>query len=310
MDQGAIVSIIKSVLILSVCVLLIGCSEQQNQIGGEHTQGSSSPCTDNSRACLSETAMSYIEALWATDGTLARLHPNARRTHNGGGSVDEGGALIAEKISADEITGYKNLRLIVDDQKGDVFAFWIVEGPRGGAHVAERIRAQEGLITEIEVFVAMDERPIDEIENLWPDKVENGLSGHGCATPVRQCLYEIANTYLNGLVIADGSSVKFAPDVRRTQNGGNVQIWEKTLRASVDREKLAFKRNFRLFADESGGEIVAVWLTGTDRPGHISTAHVIERLRVQGGLITEIEVFYTLEEGTLEGTSGWPDDLS
>ena len=51
-----------------------------------------------------------------------------------------------------------------------------------------------------------------------------------------------------------------------------------------------------------------MWLTGTDTPTMKSTAHVIERLRIQNGLITEIEVFYPLEQGVLDGTSGWPDE--
>ncbi len=253
--------------------------------------------------------MSYIEALWVGDGAMARLHPDARRTHAGGARADEGAVVSAGKVDTETISGHKNLRLVVDEQKGDVFAFWIVQGavPTGG-NVAERVRVKDGLITEIEVFVVMDEQYIDEIENPWPDVVGDAPGNHGCVALVRACLYEIANTYLDGLVTADGSAVKFAPDVRRTQNGRNIQLGEESLRASVAREQLAFRRNFRLFADEHSCQVMALWLTGTDRPGNVSTAHVIERLKIEGGLISEIEVFYPLEQDTLEGISGWPDE--
>jgi hypothetical protein len=116
--------------------------------------------------------MSYIEALWVGDGAMARLHPDARRTHAGGARADEGAVVIAGKVDTETFSGHKNLRLVVDEQKGDVFVFWIVQGavPTGG-HVAERMRVKDGLITEIEVFVVMDEQYIDEIENPWPDVV-------------------------------------------------------------------------------------------------------------------------------------------
>jgi hypothetical protein len=295
----------KRAFIVAACVLLGACSEDAPQVSEV-----SVPCTDNGRACLAETAMTYIDALWAGDGSVARLHPDARRTHAGGTSADEGAAVIAGKVNTETLKDRKNMRLVIDEQKGDVFAFWIVQGdvPNAG-HVAERVRVKDGLITEIEVFVVMDAHHIDEIENPWPDESGDAPGAHGCAAPVRACLYEAAGTYLDALMIADGSAVMFAPDVRRTQNGRNIQEGEEALRASVARERLAFKRNFRLFADEHSGQVMALWLTGTNRPpDNVSTAHVIERLRIEDGLISEIEVFYPLEQGTLDGTSGWPDE--
>lgn len=295
----------KRTLIAAACVLLAACSEN-----APPANEASAPCTDNGRACLAETAMTYVDALWAGDGSIARLHPEARRTHAGGTSADEGAAVIAGKVDTETLKERKNMRLVIDEQKGDVFAFWIVQGdvPSAG-HVAERVRVKDGLITEIEVFVVMDEAHIDEIENPWPDESGDALGAHGCGAPVRACLYEVASTYLEALMIADGSRVKFAPHVRRTQNGRNIQVGEEALRASVAREQLAFTRNFRLFADEHSGQVVALWLTGTNRPpDNVSTAHVIERLRIEDGLISEIEVFYPLEQGTLDGTSGWPDE--
>jgi len=272
-------------------------------------------CTDASRACLIASAMTYVEGLWKADGKAVRFAPAVRRTHNGGNRPEDGDALIRERIAKERLTGYRNLRLVVDEKKGDVFAFWVTAGPLPQtAHIAERIRVEKGLITQIEIFVALDNRPADQVQAVWPDEdmakaVTPPPADIGpCAGARRDCLIAVANTYLDGLMTADGSKVKFAPNVRRTQNGGRIQEGEASLRASVAKERLAFRRNFRAFADERSGNVVAVWLTGTDTPTNKSTAHVIERLKVERGLITEIEVFYPLEQGTLEGTSGWPDE--
>jgi len=289
-------------IIIAAFLVLAACGEAE-----QSTSMESAPCTDASRACVTEAAMSYIEALWAGDGANARLHPSVRRTHNGGDNAEDGAEAIQATFAGEGIAAHKNLRLVVYEAKGDVFALWIVEGPERSAHVAERIRVAEGLVTEIEVFVVLDDRPFTEIPEHWPTDSEN-LSNHGCGDPVRACLYDVANSYLDALVAADGSDVKFAPNVRRTQNGGRVQEGEDELRASVSRERLAFRRNFRLFADEEAGQVMALWVTGHDLPDAKFTAHVIERLRIEDGLISEIGVFYPRDMGTLEGVSGWPDE--
>ncbi len=53
---------------------------------------------------------------------------------------------------------------------------------------------------------------------------------------------------------------------------------------------------------------MALWLTSANPPAEPSTAHVIERIKIEKGLISEIEVFYPLEQGTRDGASGWPDE--
>ncbi|MBY0509972.1 MAG: hypothetical protein K2P94_07440 [Rhodospirillaceae bacterium] len=272
-------------------------------------------CTDNGRACQITTAMTYVESLWAANGQTARLAPNVRRTHNGGKRPEEGAELIRTQIAKERLNNYRNVRLTVDEKKGDVFVFWITRGPQPQtAHIAERIRVKDGWITEIEAFFWLDERPADQVTSVWPDatraaeiappKVDIGP----CAGARRDCLIAVANTYLDSLLKADGAAVKASPTVRRTLNGNKVYEGEAVLRKGVSSERLAYRKNYRLFVDEAKGEVMALWLTSANPPAEPSTAHVIERIKIEKGLITEIEVFYPLEQGTRDGTSGWPDE--
>jgi hypothetical protein len=279
------------------------------------TPARAAPCTDNGRACLVNTAMTYVESLWAADGNVARLAPNVRRTHNGGKRPEEGADNIRPQIAKERLKDYRNVRLTVDEKKGDVFAFWITRGPQPQtAHIAERIRVKDGLITEVEAFFWLDERPADQIKAVWPDveraaEIAPPKTDIGpCSGAKRDCLIAVANTYLDSLLKADGAAVKASPTVRRTLNGTKVYEGEAVLRKGVSSERLGFRKNYRVFVDEAKGEVVALWLTSANPPAEPSTAHVIERIKIEKGLISEIEVFYPLEQGTRDGTSGWPDE--
>lgn len=274
----------------------------------------SQACADSSRACLISTAMTYVEGLKSADGQTVRLAATARRTHNGGNKPEEGAAVIRAQIAKERLIAPRNMRLTVDEKTGDVFVFWITGGPLPQtAHIAERIRVKSSLITEIEVFYWLDERPADQVNAAWPDadlKAEiapTAANIGSCTEARRDCLISVANTYLESLLKADGAAVKCTPTVRRTLNGGKAYEGEAALRKGVSSERLAYRKNYRLFVDEAKGEVMALWLTSANPPAAPSTAHVIERVKVEKGLITEIEVFYPLEQGTRDGTSGWPD---
>jgi len=277
--------------------------------------GAAAPCTDNGRACQVTTAMTYVESLWKADPHHARLAPHARRTHNGGKRPEDSAEVIRAGIAKEQLKDYRNVRLTVDEQKGDVFVFWITRGPQPQtAHIAERIRVKDGLITEIEAFFWLDDRPADQVKALWPDaaraaEIAPPQADIGpCIGARRDCLIAVANTYLDSLLKADGAAVKCTPTIRRTLNGTKLYEGEAALRKGVSSERLAYRRNYRLYVDEAKGEVMALWLTSANPPAEPSTAHVIERLKIEKGLISEIEVFYPLEQGTREGTSGWPDE--
>lgn len=272
-------------------------------------------CTDTSRACLIAAALTYVEGLQHADGQSVRLAPTARRTHNGGSKPEEGAPAIRTQISKERLHNSRNVRLTVDEKTGDVFVFWITNGPlQPTAHIAERIRVKSGLITEIEAFYWLDGRPAEQVKALWPDadrqaEIAPAEADIGpCTGGRRNCLVAVANTYLESLLKADGAAVKCTPTVKRTLNGVVLYEGEAALRKGVSSERLVFRRNFRTFVDERTGEVIALWLTSAGNSAEFSTAHVIERVKVEKGLITEIEVFYPLEKGTRDGTSGWPDE--
>ena len=77
--------------------------------------------------------------------------------------------------------------------------------------------------------------------------------------------------------------------------------------------------NTRFFVDEKQHEVVYFTLlrisaaddsTATGRSPRLSTKpmtiHLAERIKVEHGLITEIEAIYVPEIGTSDGQSGWP----
>ena len=168
-------------------------------------------CTEATRACLTASAMTYIEGLQKGDGAGVRFAPHVRRTHNGGNKPEQGAEVLRARVSQERLTGHRNLRLTVDEKKGDVFAFWVTGGPMPQtAHIAERVRVAKGLITEIEVFVVLDQRPAAEAAPVWPD--ENPATAAAadtgpCATTRRDCMLAVANTYLDGLMVANAMAI-------------------------------------------------------------------------------------------------------
>jgi hypothetical protein len=137
-----------------------------------------------------------------------------------------------------------------------------------------------------------------------------------CTDASRACLIEAATAYLDGLQSRNPDAVPLAPDVRVTEQGrvrgdGIAKIREniRTL------PPLAGRANTRFFVDEKAQTIVVYTLlkipAGAPVPGRPSPApitdHATLRIKVERGLIREVEAIVFLETGTLDGTSGWPD---
>lgn len=129
------------------------------------------PCTDEGRACLVETALTYVEALHKADPDLARLGPDAvRYRHND--KVRQDRDEIRASIARETMTGPRNLRSWVDEKSREVFVFWTLGVQQDAAltsQVAVRVRVRAGLIREIEAFIVRDGRPLDEAAG-WPEQ--------------------------------------------------------------------------------------------------------------------------------------------
>jgi hypothetical protein len=137
-----------------------------------------------------------------------------------------------------------------------------------------------------------------------------------CTDTSRACLIGAAKSYLDNIVKADGSKTLFAPNVRRTVQGRALETEEK-LRANLNREPpISGHRNTRYVVDRQQATVIAFTILPVPPREASSTAggtkgnttHLVERYTMVDGLITEIEGLFFTEEGTMEGSSNWPDE--
>ncbi len=143
-----------------------------------------------------------------------------------------------------------------------------------------------------------------------------------CTDNSRACMIAAAKSYLDGVVTHDGSKVLFAPDVKRTEQGRITGQGEVALRDSTKLQPdMTGHGNTRFFVDEKTNNVIAYTLLripGTKSDANRktyadkltpqpSTVHLAERFKVEKGLITEIEALFTIANGSMDGTSSWPD---
>ena len=131
-------------------------------------------CTDNSRTCLLTVAKSYLHAIWNHDGSKTLLHPKVRRVEQGT-IAEEGEAVIRKSLFMEpDMPGEHPTRYFVDEKQSTVVYFTLLPAKGRNAdpkreaydmggqdrtlHLAERIKVEGGLITEIEAvfFPEMD----------------------------------------------------------------------------------------------------------------------------------------------------------
>lgn len=143
-------------------------------------------CRDGSRACLIQTAATYVAALASSDASKVPLAPNVRVTKLAK-PVSQGEAQVRAYLSREApSTGYRNARYVVDEATGEVAAFFLLgvelKEPRASAaepdklnppgqmtiHLAERFRIEHGLITEIEA-IYFSQPGTSSGDSGWPD---------------------------------------------------------------------------------------------------------------------------------------------
>jgi hypothetical protein len=138
-------------------------------------------CGDSSRQCLVSAATAYIDALLSHDGANVPLAPDVRRTENGlvnaNGEIEVRASFTETKM----VKARRNLRIIVDEPRQEVVAYFLIDveltGPAqaetkagdksykvavsvpGGnytVHEAERFRIAKGLIKEVEIIAHVE----------------------------------------------------------------------------------------------------------------------------------------------------------
>ena len=301
-------------------------------------------CTDNSRACLIRTAQSYLESIVHHDGSKVPVTATMRRTENGEVTADGEANFREVQPQQPDNKGHANTRFFVDEEQGTVIYYTLfrftgkldptrktqidnyppLQQPFT-THMAERIKVEKGLISEIDVIFENRVGTMDDPSG-WPDKAGPALPAKApvvkpaCTDPSRACLIAAAKSYLDAVVTHEGSKVLLHPDVRRTQNGRTTAEGDAAIRASMAKEPdMLPHKNTRWFVDREQNAAIAFTLfivqpTNADpqRPAYSSngkgaTTHLAERFRIQDGVITEIEAVHTSEYGKMDGTSGWPD---
>lgn len=133
-----------------------------------------------------------------------------------------------------------------------------------------------------------------------------------CVDSSRACLIATANTYLDALLSHDGSRIRLAANARRTENGMDTGDDAATIRKSVTTptpdEVNTGMRDKRWFVD--GDVATAFYLLDTSTlppsPAHTTTTHLVERFRLERGLITQIEAIFWVAPGPNQEGSGWP----
>jgi hypothetical protein len=146
-----------------------------------------------------------------------------------------------------------------------------------------------------------------------------------CTEDSRECMIEAATAYLDSIVAHDASKVPLAPNVVRTEQRFVTGTGEDEIRLKQKLQPdMRAHANTRFVVDEATNNVVAFTLlqvtgkredpdrkTFTDAvPAEElvpSTVHLIERFKVEKGLITEIEAIFYIEQGTMDGKSNWPD---
>jgi hypothetical protein len=121
-----------------------------------------------------------------------------------------------------------------------------------------------------------------------------------CTDASAACLRSATDTYLDAVVSHEAANVRLAPDVRRTENGSvtgkDAAEIRKALQPPGLIQLVLGKRAVRYTIDVDHQEVVAVYLLDTGFPPNIRlvTSYVMERFRIENGLITEIEAVITV----------------
>jgi hypothetical protein len=123
--------------------------------------GASGPCTDSSRACVVSAAQTYLDALKSHDGSQVRLDRNVVRYENGIETA-YGAPYLRHQLETNNllklIIRLRDIRWMVDGDQAN--AYYLIDttglpglGPKvSTAHVSERFRVRNGLVTEIEAI--------------------------------------------------------------------------------------------------------------------------------------------------------------
>ncbi len=152
--------------------LLIGLVMMSAASAAFADTGDATPlCTDSTRACYVRTAKAYFEAIMHANGSAVPFAKDVRVTEQGHVVATSRANFLAEFKSTSATKGLRNMRLLVDEPKGEVIVFVLGDVQMEGqapitVRRAQRMKIVHGLIKEVEILVYIDSAPTA----MWPDE--------------------------------------------------------------------------------------------------------------------------------------------
>jgi hypothetical protein len=146
----------------------------------------------------------------------------------------------------------------------------------------------------------------------WTAVAQVGTASGPCTTLDRACIVEVATTYIVGQVdYSKRPEERLAPTAHRWENGYSNGVGADAIRGgdpgpvAIDAALDGPRDLERVLVDETAGEAVFYYIIDAGVPGvgHVATAHIAERFKVEAGAvcgdglspcITEIEAIFCI----------------
>lgn len=279
------------------------------------------------RACLTEIAGRYLEALAARDPSRLPVTASFRYTENGQ-------VLPPAKGLWATATGLGPYRLdVADAEAGQVAVLATVQEMGNLVALALRLKVQDEEVSEAEALVARFGNPIFAPESLVSPRPELVAEVPVQARCSRQDLVRIANLYFDGIERDDGSIIPVTDECIRLENGvqttlnperqtavGKMRVAEAISTGMYGYIAEIRDRRYPVVDEERGLVFGFVWM---EHPGNMksvevkgvgkvdlapftqkpSSAYIGELFKVEDGRIRQIEA--VLEFLPYGSRSGW-----
>jgi hypothetical protein len=138
--------------------------------GPAQAQDAAPICTQTTRDCYARTAQAYFDAILKGDGAALPFASDVRVTEQNHVIATSREAFLKEFKTTGATKGLRNLRMMVDEQSGQVMVLVLSDVRMEGkapftVRRIQRMKIDRGLIREIELYVSLDDKP----DPLWPD---------------------------------------------------------------------------------------------------------------------------------------------
>jgi hypothetical protein len=266
------------------------------------------------------TANTYLRSLVTHDTSELRVAADVVRSEEGGVNATTAQELCdgnqGPATIEDAVLSIRQLKWSVVDGD-DAIAFYLLDSPTSPTYIAERFNVQGGLIHYIEAIFYIDvtglvvgpeslaQNPGSQVDRVFnsddgpvgffsPANKQGNVSEPNPAD--RATVGAAAQSFLDGLVTHDASSVPFATDVRQLVNRRDHSGTADQLRASIASSANAITGITNSHVYIEGDQAIAMYKIDSPAADTVGLGAVglpdiwaATRFKVTGGQITEIE---------------------